>query len=247
MKPDLKRRYRLAHLVDLLPIIIHQMGDIGTAEFEPQVPREIISKLIDAALADPQLPRPNPTQAFWQSPAHPKVSKAQSPELPAQCDFAVIGSGATGCSVAKNLLDNLPPNSQATVTVLEARALTSGATGRNGGHLVSPYPFEYDSLEKTLGQDEATKCARFANRTLETMYSLAGTDEELASAAEVRRVRSITGFFHQDGFDAAKAGIARYEEIVPDERGDSEVCGSQQQTRVSYHHQTTHPRHRSKR
>jgi hypothetical protein len=210
------------------------MGDIGKPEFDPQVPREIILQLIDAALTDPQLPRPNPTEAFWQLPAHPKVSKAQAPTLPTQVDYAIIGSGATGCSVAKNLLDNLTADSQATVTVLEARTLCSGATGRNGGHLVSPYPFEYDSLEKTLGQDEATKCARFANRTLETMYRLASSeDEELASAAEARRVRSATGFWTQEGFNAAKAGIKRYEDIVPDERGDSEIFESEEEFQVS--------------
>ena len=210
------------------------MGDIGKPKLDPQVPKAIILQLIDAALADPQLPRPNPTEAFWQLPAHPTVSKAQSSQLPAQCDYAIIGSGATGCSVAKNLLDNLPTDSQATVTLLEARTLCSGATGRNGGHLVSPYPFEYDFLEQTLGQDEATKCARFANRTLETMYGLARSeDKALADAAEIRRVRSITGFWTQEGFNAAKAGIQRYEEIVPDERGDSEICESEEETRVS--------------
>lgn len=209
------------------------MGDIGTAELDPQVPQDILSKLIDAAKADPQLPRPNPTEAFWQSPAHPTVSTVQSPQLPAQCDFVVIGSGATGCSVAKNLLDNLTTGSQATVTVLEARTLCSGATGRNGGHLVSPYPFEYDSLERTLGEDEATKCARFANRTLETIYQLASQDQELCSVAEARRVRGITGYWNRDGFQAAKAGIERYEEIVPDERGDAEVVDNQEKIRVS--------------
>lgn len=119
------------------------------------------------------------------------------------------------------------------ITVLEARGLCSGATGRNGGHLVSPYPFEYDSLEQTLGQEEATKCARFANRTLETIYALAGSDPELTSMAEARRVRSITGFWTREGFDEAKKGVLRYEEIVPDERGDSEISKSQERIAVS--------------
>lgn len=208
------------------------MGDIGTADFDPQIPPGVLSKLIEAALSDPQLPRPNPTEAFWQSPPS-LISDIQSPHLPSQVDFAIIGSGATGCSVAQNLLDNLPSGSQATLTVLEARSLCSGATGRNGGHLVSPYPFEYDSLEQTLGQDEATKCARFANRTLESIYSLAGSDEELAKVSEARRVRSITGFWDRDGFNAARTGVLRYEEVVPDERGDSEIYSSDEKIQVS--------------
>ena len=208
------------------------MGDIGTADFDPRVPPEVLSLLVNAALADPQLPRRNPTEAFWQSPPS-TVAGVQSNHLPTQLDYAVIGSGATGCSVAKNLIDNLPFGSSATIAVLEARRLCSGATGRNGGHLVSPYPFEYDSLEQTLGREEATKCARFANRTLESIYALAGSDGEFAHVSEARRVRSITSFWNQDGFDTAKKGVLRYEEIVPDERGDSEVCDSQARIAVS--------------
>jgi hypothetical protein len=68
---------------------------------------------------------------------------------------------------------------------------------------------------------------------LETIYQLASQDQELCSVAEARRVRGITGYWNRDGFQAAKAGIERYEEIVPDERGDAEVVDNQEKIRVS--------------
>lgn len=81
--------------------------------------------------ADPGLPRPSPTQSFWQLPPHPGVSNIQSPVLPKGTDIVIIGSGITGCSVARSLLED-EPLGPVHVTILEARTLVSGATGRNG-------------------------------------------------------------------------------------------------------------------
>ena len=41
-------------------------------------------------------------------------------------------------------------------------------------------------------------------------------------------MRPIKDFRNQDGFDAARKGVQRYEEVVPDERGDSEIAESQE-------------------
>ncbi|EMF08392.1 DAO-domain-containing protein [Sphaerulina musiva SO2202] len=188
------------------------------------IPPKVISHLIQEANQDPQLPRENPTEAFWQLPPSP-LSTHQSPALPAQTTYAIIGSGVTGCSVAKTLLENLPSDSQATVTVLEARSLSSGATGRNGGHLVSPLPEEFTSFEKYLGKEETTKVARFANRTLESMYALAEEDEELSRVSEARRVKSVCAIYDQELFEETKKSVLRYEECLPEQKGDNEFFG----------------------
>lgn len=88
----------------------------------------------DLILSDPGLPRTNGSDPYWLSAKH-HLAEAQSPSLPTATDVAIIGSGITGTSVAYNLLKNL--GSGLAVTVLEARALCSGATGRNGGNLLS--------------------------------------------------------------------------------------------------------------
>lgn len=64
-------------------------------------------------------------------PPHPELSTIQSPELSRETDIVIIGSGITGCSVARALLEE-EPLGPVHVTILEARTLTSGATGRNG-------------------------------------------------------------------------------------------------------------------
>lgn len=196
------------------------------------VPQRVISRLIASALADPQLPRQNATEAFWQLPAS-DISLAKSPKLPTSTTYAIIGSGVTGCSVAKNLLENLPSDSKATVTVFEARALTSGATGRNGGHLLSPLPEEFVLMEQHYGTEETTKIARFANRTLDKMHGLAeNADAELANAAEVRKVRTVTGYRSKEAFEDAKASQKRYEECLPEFKGDHEVIDGEEAVKV---------------
>ncbi|KAF2166966.1 hypothetical protein M409DRAFT_23011 [Zasmidium cellare ATCC 36951] len=187
------------------------------------VPQRVISRLIASALQDPQLPRQSPTEAFWQVPVS-NISRQQSSKLPSSTTYAIIGSGVTGCSVAKNLLENLPSESKATVTVFEARALTSGATGRNGGHLLSPLPEEFTLMEKHYGTEETIKMARFANRTLDKMHGLAeNADPELRKAAEVRKVRTVTGYRSKELFEEAKASQKRYEECLPEFKGDHEA------------------------
>lgn len=75
--------------------------------------------------SDPGLPHTNPTQPFWQEPAH-ALFNVQSPALAPSADIVIIGSGITGCSIAKHILEN----SDLSVVVLEARNLCSGATGQ---------------------------------------------------------------------------------------------------------------------
>ncbi|KJX92818.1 hypothetical protein TI39_contig5823g00001 [Zymoseptoria brevis] len=203
----------------------------------PSIPSTTLFNLIKSAQKDPKLPSPNPTSAFWQEPPS-SISTIQSPALPTQTDYAVIGSGITACSVAHNLLSSLPASSTSTVTIFEARTLCSGATGRNGGHLLSPIPEEFRNVEKFHGKDEAIKIARFCDRTLESMFELPGLGgEELAREAEVRRVRAVTGFWDEEKLEEARRGVERYLELVVGEKKEGregfKVLSGQEAERVS--------------
>ncbi|KAI5360275.1 Putative FAD dependent oxidoreductase, FAD/NAD(P)-binding domain superfamily [Septoria linicola] len=213
----------------------------------PKIPSSVIAQLIHSAHQDPQLPRVNPTEACWQLPASP-IAHIRSENLPTKTTYAIIGSGVTGCSVAKNLLEGLNLHADADtdeetakgevrrmVTVLEARTLTSGATGRNGGHLVSPLPEEFCEFEKYLGREATTKIARFANRTLEAMFKLAEEgDEELRNAAEARRVLSVCAYYDRGVFEEVKRSMRRYEECLPEEKGDSEIFEGEEAAREKW-------------
>ena len=149
--------------------------------------------------SDPGLPQTKCTISSWQVPHHADVGHIQSRALPETSDYVVIGSGIAGCGVAKALLHQAPAST--TVTVVEARGLCSGATGRNGGSLVKPYPSRFVQLSQDFGVDLAIKVARLANHTLEEVHKLADSyDEELRVEAAARRLTKITAFMDQESW-----------------------------------------------
>lgn len=79
--------------------------------------------------AEPGLPVENPTRSFWMSPLSPVAHHCS--DLPQHVSIVVIGSGITGTSVAKTLLDRAHAAGKLPVLLmLEARDACSGATGR---------------------------------------------------------------------------------------------------------------------
>ncbi|EXJ86775.1 hypothetical protein A1O3_03729 [Capronia epimyces CBS 606.96] len=188
-----------------------------------------MAELEAQARHDPQLPRPDPTESFWQIPPHPTLSEVQSERLPETTDIAIIGSGITGCSIATTLLEHSAQSLKiASVTVLEARTLTSGATGRNGGVLTSFVPGDYKVLSERFGHEQAVQIARYANRTLEKMHELGNSSDELKKASEVRRLLDVIGFEDDESFQAAVESWRLYEEHVPEERGKSRILSAEE-------------------
>ena len=177
----------------------------------PTAEQPAISDLLEV---DPGLPVLNPTQSFWQSPPHP-LANIQSTSLPSTADVVVIGSGITGCSVAKALLDS----SNQKIVLLEARSISSGATGRNGGHLTSSAVEDYPALVEQFGKPMAKKIAQFTFRNVERVYELSSSfGESIQRASEARRVEGL-GTFLDDSIDHCTKAIALFEEENPDWKG----------------------------
>ncbi|KAL1918579.1 uncharacterized protein VTP21DRAFT_2601 [Calcarisporiella thermophila] len=104
---------------------------------------------------DPQLPLPNSTVSYWQVKKPSKMWKHRStPELPTKAFAVVIGSGLTGASAAYHLSAKHPDGS---ILLLEAREACSGATSRNGGHLVAANFFGIREDARRLGDDAAVR------------------------------------------------------------------------------------------
>jgi glycine/D-amino acid oxidase-like deaminating enzyme len=164
---------------------------------------ETITRLITA---NPGLPQPNPTHAYWQHPPH-ALSTIQSSSLPGSTDIAIIGSGITGMSVAQTLLQQHPT---VHVTVLEARTLCSGATGRNGGQLAANVGEEYSHLAAMLGSEMAGWIAQFTFENLRKMQQVIEV-YGLADEVELQMLRKLRVFLTEETFEAFKESIAQLE------------------------------------
>jgi glycine/D-amino acid oxidase-like deaminating enzyme len=104
--------------------------------------------------------------SFWleeEAPPLPLVRLRGEPEV------VVVGGGVTGCSCAVTL-------AQAGVRVRlhEARAIASGASGRNGGFALRGGSMPYDAARSGLGPELARQLWQLTERTLERLAGLAG-------------------------------------------------------------------------
>ncbi|KAB8070975.1 hypothetical protein BDV29DRAFT_197696 [Aspergillus leporis] len=97
-----------------------------------------------------------------------------SPTLPETTNIAIIGSGITSLSVL-------------TLTILVARTLCSGATGRNGDQLTPNAGEMYLHLVSRYGSEVAAEIVRFTFENLKRIRDLAGREE--SEVVEVEKVR----------------------------------------------------------
>lgn len=186
----------------------------------PHVKAEELREFITSqVLQDPGLPRPRPTESFWQQPAHPIVATIQSPRLPQKTDIAVIGSGITGCSVTDTLLKSGLLGSPH-VTVLEARTLCSGATGRNGGQLATAAGMEFAENAAKYGETKAAEIARFSVMNIDALMKLAPElPEHIRGRAEIRKVQGIGVISDVATLEYLRSSIVAFEQALPEYKG----------------------------
>lgn len=79
-----------------------------------------------------RLPVENPTVPFWHEEKHSIHDQGEDTPLAPFSDVVIIGAGYAGVATAYNLVKSGSVGKELSVTVLEARSVCSGATGRNG-------------------------------------------------------------------------------------------------------------------
>lgn len=77
-------------------------------------------------------PVAGPTFSYWRKDGGHLENFRSTPDLPRVQDIVIIGSGLTGAACAYYISQTAGSSSIPTTTVLEAREVCSGATGRNG-------------------------------------------------------------------------------------------------------------------
>ena len=138
--------------------------------------------------------------SYWLAEAAPSLA---SRELPGAPDVEIVGGGITGISCALTLA-----GAGKRVRLHEARAVASGASGRNGGFALRGGAMTYDSAREWLGHSAAADYWRltetYVDRTAELggdafrrtgSLRLAGEDERYELRAEYEALR-------EDGFAA---------------------------------------------
>ncbi|KAK0653383.1 hypothetical protein DIS24_g6135 [Lasiodiplodia hormozganensis] len=174
-------------------------------------------EVLARASKPPGLPVAAPTQSYWLAdPPYPELVDIRSEKLPEFCDVAIIGSGITAAAVARTLLVEAQRKNDALgrVVVLEARQLTSGATGRNGGHIKPSSYLDYALLKKKFGAARAAAIVRFQRQHLTRIPDLCRA--ERFDVAECREVESVDLFLDTPSFEKWSKQVDELKSAVPE-------------------------------
>ncbi|KZV61824.1 FAD dependent oxidoreductase [Peniophora sp. CONT] len=169
------------------------------------------------------------TEPFWMVPPA-EVADYQPDNWPVDVDVVIIGSGITGTSVARALLDE--HGSRLNILMLEARAACSGATGRNGGHVNPPLFHDYISLRKEFGQEVAAQTVRWRLSHLVALQRAAEA-EHAVEHTQVRNVESVDVYYSQEALDKAKEGLNAWRQDMPEEARDV-YCVEGEEARITF-------------
>ena len=138
--------------------------------------------------------------SFWLAEPAPTL---RSRPLSGRADVEIVGGGVTGCSCALTLAGK-----GLRVRLHEARAIASGASGRNGGFALRGGAMAYDSAREWLGADLAAEYWRLTEAYVDRMGAL-GSDSfrrtgslRLAGEDERDELRAEYEALREDGFAA---------------------------------------------
>lgn len=127
--------------------------------------------------------------------------------------MTIIGFGISGASIAKTLLESTRGSIR--VTILEARDICSGATGRNGGHILETGD-DYDEFVRIFGIDGARRIMRFRLAHLEELMGVVEGDGVVAET-QARRVQFLSAYFDDEAWLEALRKLRRLKEGMPEE------------------------------
>ncbi|KAI6137415.1 FAD dependent oxidoreductase [Pisolithus sp. B1] len=187
----------------------------------------------------PGLPIAEPTRSFWTYPpsailAHlvQEPDGSQCAAVPEYADVVVIGSGISGASFVRTLLNadqqrvnkGEHEHKRLSVVMLEAH-------DANGGHINPPLYHDYEELKNTLGLRAAQHIIRFRLAHLEIQRRVGETD---APDADCREVEAVDVYYDEETLEEAKRLLKVYKRDMPVE-GQQYECVVKEAARKRYH------------
>ena len=128
------------------------------------------------------LPVKNHTTPFWRTQPHEVDRLQTTAELPRESDIVIIGAGYAGTTLAYHLLKGSgikPGRQRPYITILEAREICSGATGRNGGHLRPDIYGTIPTHVERHGVEAAAELASFEQSHIKAFKDLLAEEGDL--------------------------------------------------------------------
>ncbi|KAL2852955.1 FAD dependent oxidoreductase [Aspergillus pseudoustus] len=149
------------------------------------------------------LPVENSTKPFWRTELHELDELRTTPELPQQSDIVIIGAGYSGVSLAYHIYKQIFASDQSypAITILEARQICSGATGRNGGHL---RPDLYGNIPKYIERYGVDAGAEVANFEISHIPALKKVIAEENIDCDLNLTRSMNVYLNEEEGEQAK-------------------------------------------
>ncbi|KAJ5963434.1 uncharacterized protein N7479_003310 [Penicillium vulpinum] len=153
-------------------------------------------------------PVENATVPFWHRDIHELHDHRTTEELPVSSDVVIIGAGYAGISTAYHLVKGEASYNNLSITILESRAVCSGATGRNGGHL---RPDMYTPMTRVIdraGIENALEVIEFEIAHVQAIKSLV---EKENIDCDFTLTRSIDVWCNEEAAQKAKE---RYDTLI---------------------------------
>jgi hypothetical protein len=205
---------------------------------DERIPLKDRQDALHRAFADPGIPAPvrESTPSYWFKDPHPQLANIQSPELPQEADIVIIGSGITGTSVARTLLEasdrsTIVNPKRPAVVMLEARDTCTGATGRNGGHILETVE-EFAEWADAYGLEAAKAVAQFRLAHLEEILEVAN-EYGLTEEVQARKVQFLSVYFDDERWREAVHSIQQFKECMPDESAEWKLIDKDEIPKVS--------------
>ncbi|KAH8602224.1 FAD dependent oxidoreductase [Bisporella sp. PMI_857] len=144
------------------------------------------------------------TKPFWHEELHELHDHRSSEALPESTDILIIGAGFAGVATAHHLVEaeSSGEASKLSITILEARGVCSGATGRNGGHVRPDLYGHIPTYIKRYGVEAGEEWAKYEIANLKALKKFISEDEV---DCDFVLTRTCNAYTNQKGADAAKA------------------------------------------